>query len=172
MDMIQQYKYNGKSHLAAIFGPLLASFAANWLKDLTSPLVIPVPLHPKRLRERGFNQSLLLARPVKDALSADLDVFCLRRTRPTRPQTGLKSHQRRRNLRGAFGVVKKKAVKGRNVILVDDVSTTGTTLNECARVLKRAGADQVFGLVLAKTATGRKDPTRPPNPVLYTSSPD
>lgn len=160
MALIQQFKYNGKSHLAGILGPLLASFATTWLQSLESPLIVPVPLHPKRLRERGFNQSLLLAGHVKEALSADLDALSLRRTRPTRPQTGLKSAERRRNLRGAFGVVEKKAVKGRRVILVDDVSTTGTTLNECARVLKRAGADRVFGLVLAKTATGPRDGAR------------
>lgn len=169
MAALQQFKYNGKSHLAGVLGPLLAVFAADWLKDLPSPLIIPVPLHPKRLRERGFNQSLLLAKYVTEMLGADQDNLILRRTRYTRPQTGLKSAERRKNLRGAFGLVDKKAVRGRSVILVDDVATTGTTLNACARVLKRAGTKRVFGLVLAKTATGYRDVSRPPNPILQSS---
>ncbi len=151
MTAIHQYKYSMKSHLAETLGPLLAAFCRARLIDLNAPLVMPIPLHPRRLRERGFNQSLLLASFVVNALDADLDFLTLRRIRYTRPQTGLKSDERRKNVRRAFGVVDGKAVKGRTVILVDDVATTGNTLNECARVLKRAGADEVLGLVLART---------------------
>jgi predicted amidophosphoribosyltransferase len=75
----------------------------------------------------------------------------LRRIRYTQPQTGLKSEERKRNVRKAFEITNQEAVKGRNVLLVDDVTTTGSTLNECARVLSRAGAERVFGLVLAST---------------------
>ncbi len=152
MTAIHQFKYGGKSHLADTLGPLLASFALTWLTDLTSPTVVPIPLHPKRLRERGFNQSQLLARYVSRALDAELDFLSLGRIRYTRPQTGLKRDERRKNVKGAFEVSDGKALKGRILILVDDVATTANTLNECARILKRAGAEKVFGLVLARAA--------------------
>lgn len=154
MTAIHQYKYGRKSRLAETLGPLLAPFSQSWLKDLHNPLVMPVPLHPRRLRERGFNQSLLLARFVADALNAELDFLTLRRIRYTQPQTGLKSDERRKNVRRAFDIADGRALKGRCVILIDDVATTGNTLNECARVLKRAGVEKVFGLVLARTGTG------------------
>ena len=149
---IHQFKFAGKSYLANTLGPLLASFAKKWLNKADGCLMMPVPLHPKRLRERGFNQSLLLARQVACRLGAELDFLTLRRVRYTRPQTGLKSDQRRKNVRRAFEIMEKRAVKGRTVLLVDDVATTGHTLNECARMLKRSGAKEVFCLVLARTS--------------------
>lgn len=152
MTAIHRFKYGGRSHLAGTLGPLLASFATSRFDDLTDPLVMPIPLHPKRLRERGFNQSLLLARPVAKELKAELDFLSLRRIRYTLPQIGLKSDERRKNVRRAFVLHAGKSVQDRTVILVDDVATTGSTLNECSRVLKKAGAEKVFGLVLARTA--------------------
>jgi len=89
---------------------------------------------------------------VASGLDADLDFLSLRRVRYTKPQTGLDSHERRKNVRRAFEVVDPKRVKGRTIVLVDDVATTGSTLNECARVLKRAGAGEVHALVLARTS--------------------
>jgi ComF family protein len=152
MEAIHQFKYSGRSHLAHSLGPLLTSFVKTWLDRTADCVTMPVPLHPKRLRERGFNQSLLLARHVASRLGTGLDFLSLTRIRYTQPQTGLKSEERRRNVRKAFEVKDKEAVKGRSILLVDDVTTTGNTLNECARVLKRAGAEHVFGLVLARTA--------------------
>jgi ComF family protein len=152
MTAIHQFKYAGKSSLANAFGPLLASFAKKWLNKADDWLMMPVPLHPKRLRERGFNQSLLLARQMSSRLDADLDFLSLRRIRYTPPQTGLKIDQRRKNVHRAFEVRDRKAVKGRIVLLVDDVATTGHTLKECARVLKRSGAEAVFCLVVARTS--------------------
>lgn len=154
MTAIHRFKYGGRSHFADTLGPLLASFAGAWLGEREDLLVMPVPLHPKRLRERGFNQSLLLARHVASALAAELDFLSLRRTKHTIPQTGLKAMERRKNVRKAFQVATYEAVKGRAVLLVDDVATTGNTLNECARVLRKAGASEVFSLVLARTSTG------------------
>jgi ComF family protein len=152
MQAIHQFKYTGKSHLAGSLGPLLASYVKVRMETTAECLTIPVPLHPKRLRERGFNQSLLLARHVASLLGTELDFLSLRRIRYTQPQTGLKSEERKRNVRKAFEIMNQEVVKGRIVLLVDDVTTTGSTLNECARVLKRAGAERVFGLVLARTA--------------------
>jgi ComF family protein len=146
-------KYSEKTHLARPLGLLLSSFAKAWLQGQGSLLVMPVPLHPKRLRERGFNQSLLLAGEVASALGADLDFSSLKRIKYTQPQTGLGSDERKKNVRGAFGVSDRQAVRRRAVLLVDDVATTGSTLNECARTLKRAGAGEVLCLVLARTST-------------------
>jgi len=152
MEAIHQFKYAGRTHLADSLGPLLAFFVNEWMDTTLECLTIPVPLYPKRLREREFNQSLLLARHVASLLGTELDFLSLRRIRYTQPQTGLRSEERRRNVRKAFEITNREAVKGRNVLLVDDVTTTGNTLNECARVLKRAGSKGVFGLVLARTS--------------------
>ena len=152
MAAIHQFKYARKSHLANSLGFLLSCFARNWLDKADGILIMPVPLHPKKLRERNFNQSLLLARSAAPLLGAELDFLSLRRIKYTQPQTGLKSVERRKNVRGAFEVVKRTVVKGRRILLVDDVTTTGSTLNECARTLRRAGAGEVFCLTLARTS--------------------
>ncbi|HYQ60514.1 MAG TPA: ComF family protein [Desulfatiglandales bacterium] len=153
MTAIHELKYAQRSHLADSLGSLLASFAQTWIGELKGCLIMPVPLHPRRLRTRGFNQSLLLARCVASKTGSDLDFLSLRRTRFTKPQTELSSEERKKNVRKAFEVVKPEAVKGRTIVLVDDVATTGSTLNECAKALKRAGADSVLCLVLARTST-------------------
>lgn len=151
LTAIHQFKYGSKSFMADSLGLLLTRFAENWVKEKDSLLTMPVPLHPKRLRERGFNQSLLLARPVARQLHTELDFLSLRRVRYTSPQTGLRKEERRKNVRGAFGLETPEAVEGRTVLLIDDVATTGNTLNECARVLKRGGCNKVICLVLART---------------------
>jgi len=153
MTAIHELKYAQRSHLADSLGSLLASFAQTWIGELKGSLVMPVPLHPRRLRARGFNQSLLLARCVASKTCADLDFLSLRRTRFTKPQTELSSEERKRNVRKAFEVVNREAVKERTILLVDDVATTGSTLNECAKALRRAGADGVLCLVVARTST-------------------
>jgi len=153
LTAIHELKYSEKTHLARPLGLLLSSFAKAWLQGQGSLLVMPVPLHPKRLRERGFNQSLLLAGEVASALGADLDFSSLKRIKYTQPQTGLGSDERKKNVRGVFGVSNRQAVRRRAVLLVDDVATTGSTLNECARTLKRAGCREVLCLVLARTST-------------------
>lgn len=152
MDAIHQMKYAGKTYLADSLGPLIASFATKWLDNPEGLLMMPVPLHPKKLRERGFNQSLLLARTMMPILGTELDFLSLRRVIYTRSQTGLKSEERKRNVRRAFTIDGQRELEGKTVILVDDVATTGNTMNECARVLKKAGVEKVFCLVLARTA--------------------
>jgi ComF family protein len=122
----------------------------------SSPLVVvPVPLHARNLRQRGFNQSQLIARhAVKlGAGSGRLVVRSrvLERRRETQSQIGLTRHQRRENLRGAFVVSRPEEMAGREVLLVDDVFTTGTTVSECARVLRRAGASKAFVATVART---------------------
>ena len=153
MKAIHQFKYSSKVFLADSLGPLLVQFAQKHVKGSKDILTIPVPLHPKRLRERGFNQSLLLARHLADGLCTELDFLSLRRVKSTLPQTGLDREERRKNVRSAFRLVNPKAVKGKLILLVDDVATTGNTLNECARVLKRSGARKVLCLVLARAGS-------------------
>jgi ComF family protein len=152
---ILRFKYGGVSRAASVLGPLLADFAFGWLKDAPDPVVMPVPLHLKRLRQRGYNQSLLLAGYVAARLSAELDYLSLKRPKHTPSQAGLNREERRKNMKGAFVLERPQAVEGRTVLLVDDVATTGETLNECARTLKKAGCRRVLCLVLARAVMGR-----------------
>jgi ComF family protein len=152
MDAIHQIKYGGKTYLADSIGGFLGHFAMERFGDTRGLLMMPVPLHPRRLKERGFNQSLVLARAIAPGLEARVDFLSLRRVKYTQPQTGLKKVERQKNVKGAFGLAGRPDLKGKTVILVDDVATTGSTLNECAKVLKKAGCKKIFCLVLARTA--------------------
>ena len=124
------------------------------------PLALPqallvVPLHKNRLRQRGYNQALELARPMARALAMPLCLDALRRVRSTHAQTELDAHARRRNVRGAFALLDGAALPA-HVAVLDDVMTTGATLAECARVLKRAGVQTVDAWALARApAPGR-----------------
>lgn len=111
--------------------------------------VISVPLYAKRQRDRGFNQSALLAKDVGKHLAIFGSEEMLIRVRNTKPQFGLKKHERRVNVYGAFLLRKHAAVKGKHIALIDDVATTMATLSECAKVLKRNGAQSVWGIVVA-----------------------
>jgi len=152
LKAVHRLKYGSKGLVAKGLGPLLARFAALQMQAVEGVVVMPVPLHPRRLRERGFNQSLLLARYVSRALSADMDFLSLRRVRYTRPQTKLAKVERRQNVRGAFQLNDNATIRGRPILLVDDVVTTGNTLNECARILRKGGAQKIYGLSLARTS--------------------
>ncbi len=114
-----------------------------------SQVVVPVPLHPSRLRHRTFNQSALIGRAVARHLDIPFS-DALARTRPTESQTNLLPAARRRNIKGAFGIRRKEAVAGRQVLLIDDVITTGATASECAKVLKGAGAARVCAAAVAR----------------------
>jgi len=149
--VVHLFKYGGRSGLATFLGPLLASFARQWAPAEKVSLVMPVPLHPRRLRERGFNQSKLLAGYVAGVLGTRLDFRSLRRVKYTVPQTGLGKAERQKNVRKAFALKMSVQVSGRTVLVVDDVATTGNTLNECARVLLKGGAEKVLALVMART---------------------
>ena len=152
MDAIQLIKYSGKSYIIKSLGPILGEFAKIWINNRNDMIIIPVPLHRKKIKERGFNQSALLVKTISPILEIETDFFTLIRTRYTKSQAGLNLDERRKNVKGAFEVRGDKNIKGKSVILVDDVATTGNTLNECARILKKAGAEKVLGLTLARTA--------------------
>jgi len=123
-------------------------------------LIIPVPLHTQRLREREFNQSLLLADRIARHGKIPLSYSNLIRLTATPAQTTLARKDRLRNLRGAFSVRIPEALAGKRILLIDDVFTTGTTVNECAQVLRRAGSGDVFALTLARTMDSGLVPDR------------
>ncbi len=152
--LLHLLKYEGVTPAVAPLGAMLAEAVAELLPACreASPLLIPVPLHKTRRRARGFNQSELLARAAARRLSHPVKVMygALIRRRDTVSQVGLSRAERIENVRDAFRVADAKAVRGREAIVVDDVMTTGTTLSECARVLKQAGAKQVWAATVAR----------------------
>lgn len=141
-ELIGGLKFNGRLSHARIMGELLANYVRTQLTPDNYPqALIPVPLHPHRLRERGFNQAVELARPVARRLNIPLRWRLCQRQVPTSPQTGLSAVERRRNLRNAFRVSDLRGI--RQVALIDDVITTGATVTELTRTLLRAGAARV-----------------------------
>jgi ComF family protein len=149
-EAVSMLKYGRKVYVADALGSFMAIFAETWLDKTEDIVVTPVPLHPKRLQERGFNQSLFMARHVASRLNLEIDFLALRRIKNTASQTGLSRKNRHKNVKDAFQVISPNIFKDRTALLVDDVATTGNTLNEGARVLKMAGAAKVLGLVLAR----------------------
>ncbi|SPF31597.1 Phosphoribosyltransferase (fragment) [Candidatus Sulfotelmatobacter kueseliae] len=154
-ELIHLLKYNGVRPAGNVLGRMLAEAIAGLPPEFEQGkiLVIPVPLYRGKRRQRGFNQAELIARAALKYQAGRLDLVTgiLERTRDTHSQIGLTSHQRRENLRGAFAVARAAEVTGREVLLVDDVYTTGTTAAECAGVLRRAGAAQVWVATVART---------------------
>ena len=148
--VVQKFKYGRRVSLGKPLGRLMAQGCQEFLSECAVDVIIPVPLHPKRLRWRGFNQSVLLARQLSRVLDVPMDPFVLCRSKETPPQTQLTEEERRRNVRRAFSLNPHKSVKGRRVLLVDDVYTSGATVNECSRSLKQAGAKEVYVLTLAR----------------------
>ena len=156
--LIHLLKYEGVTPARAPLGAMLAEAIAELLPACRDgkPLVLAVPLHKNRSRARGFNQAELIAVAATRHLEAQLECATgvLIRQRETISQVGLSREERIENMRGAFRVSGPARVKGRSVIVVDDVMTTGTTLSECARVLKRAGAEQVWAATVARAFHG------------------
>ncbi len=154
-ELIHLLKYDGVRPAAGVLGRMLAEAITPLQAGFTAGpvLVVPVPLHIGKRRQRGFNQAELIARAALKLTAVDRFELlpALRRTRETQSQIGLSRHQRRENLRGAFAVNQPGEIRGREVLLVDDVFTTGTTVSECARVLRRAGATKVYVATVART---------------------
>ena len=145
-DAIHELKYNNSRSLAR---PLGARMAASWRQDsLAADVIIPVPLHAARQAERGYNQSALLARVVGREVGVPIDETALVRAKATQQQATLKALERRMNVEDAFAC--RGDVAGKNVVLVDDVCTTGSTLEACAVALRAAGAASVWAFTLAR----------------------
>jgi len=147
---VHAFKFGGRRALAAPLGDLLAAIDPATLPVPAPAVIVPVPLHPSRERARGFNQALLLARRLGRAWDLPVAPAVLTRPRATLPQTDLPADARRANVRDAFVVRSPRPVEGRHVILVDDVLTTGATVDACARRLDAAGATTVGVLTVAR----------------------
>jgi ComF family protein len=156
-DLIHMLKYQGVRPASNVLGRMLAEAIADLESGWASAtvLVIPVPMSAAKFRARGFNQAELLARAALKLIASQgcfaLATDVLERSRDTQSQIGLTRHQRRENMRGAFRVKDRERLSGSEVLLVDDVFTTGTTASECARVLRRAGAARVWVATVART---------------------
>lgn len=164
--LVHLYKYNFVEDLHSSLGRLLTKSLLQTQLPIPD-IILPVPLHPRRLRWRGFNQSLLLANHIADNLTPGFSIptssDLLIRKKYTSPQMKVKNYtERKENMQNAFAInlccsdpiTSEKFLKGKTVLLVDDIATTGATLFECARVLKKADAKKVFGVVIARQEIG------------------
>lgn len=150
---IHLLKYSGAERIADRFGFFMAKEIVADEELSTSDMIVPVPLHPARKRERGYNQSELIAGKIGVELRIRNEWHLLERIRQTQTQTLFDAEGRKKNIAGAFSMGKhlKVAVKGKNILLIDDVITTGSTIRECARVLKENGAAKVYAASAAIT---------------------
>ena len=140
-----------KFHQKLVHARLLGTLMSRWLTQPTQPrLLVPVPLHPARLRERGLNQALELARPIAKRLQLPIDTQICQRVTATAAQSGLNMTQRRKNIRNAFRVTGKLPAK--QIVIIDDVITTGNTVNEMAQTLRQAGAERIDVWACARAA--------------------
>lgn len=149
---LHRFKYQWKHCLAGPLGTLMARRMEPFLREGTYHCLVPVPLHPRRLRKRGFNQALVLARTLSKTYHIPLHWDNLVRTRWTRSQVGLSERERRKNVRGAFAVLERARITRKAILLLDDIYTSGSTVDECSKVLINAGARQVDVLTLARAA--------------------
>ena len=148
-ESIHRWKYEGKTYLTPFFAKWMAEGLSRYWGPGSFDLLIPVPLHRQRLRERGFNQVLLLVKEMSFRTGIPYRKTMLQKKKPTIPQVTLSGPEREKGLRGAFDVIGKEELVGKSILLVDDVYTTGATVNECSKVLRRGGAKRVDVLTLA-----------------------
>ncbi len=152
-DALQRYKFHGEKVIFEFFAKYMAKRIKYCFSDKTFDMIVPVPLYRKKLKERGYNQSLLLAKeigriikvPVSSALSKDFD---------TKPQHLTDASKREGNVAGVFSMKEPEQIRGKTILLCDDIKTTGFTLSECAKVLKLNGAEKVCCVCAAITALG------------------
>lgn len=147
--LIENFKYRRKRRLGAFLSELLSESLLDSVKLPRADFIVAVPLHKRKLRERGFNQSKIIASQLSEKLGIPVLPDSVIRKRNTRTQTGLSREERRKNVKDAFKLTGKVDLEGRRLLLVDDVLTTGATMSECARTLKNAGAKKIWGVTLA-----------------------
>jgi ComF family protein len=148
-EAIHRWKYEGRTSFSPFFGKWMAEGLCRYWAPKFFDLLIPVPLHPHRLRERGFNQALLLAKELSHRTGIPYRKRILQKRKPTLPQVSLSGVEREKGVRGSFRVVGREGLEGKSILLVDDVYTTGATVNECSKVLLAGGAKRVDVLTLA-----------------------
>lgn len=144
---IYAFKYHNRRIYGKAFGAELADQYGDYLKKKGITMIVPIPLHRKRKKRRGYNQAEILAKVLGESTGIMVDAGVLERVKATKPQKQLDNKGRRRNIKGAFRVT--KSVKGEKIMLIDDIYTTGSTLDEAAGVLKRSGAEKVYFLTLS-----------------------
>jgi ComF family protein len=150
VQLVNDFKFSGAEYLTGDFAEALEIAFRKKHDASAADLVVPVPLHPRRLSRRGYNQSGLLAAAFAERIGRFCDGTSLVRVRDTAHQSRLTGEERLKNLKGAFKVVDPSRIRGRTVVLVDDVMTTGATVGECSAALYAAGAHKVIPFVLAK----------------------
>lgn len=150
LELIVRLKYRKEERLARPLADRMLGVFRPHLETETFDVILPIPLHVKRLRERGFNQALLLGRRIGKMLDISVDPLSLYKKEATAPQAELKREARIRNLKGVFAVRREEKIKGKKVLLVDDVYTTGATMEAAARELLKAGAASVAAVVAAR----------------------
>lgn len=155
--LILSFKHGGRTEGLASFAAQMRRAGRDILND--TDLLVPVPLHSTRLVKRRYNQAALLARALAKITPAKFAPDVLFRTRRTESQGGFNARARVENVKGVFSVKRLNEIKGRNLVLIDDVLTTGATLEACARTLKKAGAARVDGICLARVAKAAALPT-------------
>lgn len=150
-EMVHRLKYNGERRLSSEMAKLMVELLNDfpWQIDL----VVPVPLHRKRLRERGFNQAELIAELLSEQIGVPMDSAVLIRTKETKPQFDLQPKERLGNVRGAFELAEASAVADKIILIVDDVMTIGATLNECARTLRKGKPKAVYAVAFARAVS-------------------
>lgn len=143
--VLHNLKYNKRTDLVVELGKRLSARI-----DYEYDLILPIPLHKSRLRERGYNQSALVAKRLSKESGIDVRFDLLEKVAETRPQVGLSLEERLKNVKESFAVQRPELVKDRDILLVDDVMTTGATVNECSRILKKCGASRVDVITIAR----------------------
>lgn len=148
--MVHGFKYHRMIGLHELFATLLLDyFSSHAITFPKESLMVPIPLHTQRERIRGFNQSALVARKISQALGISYGMDILVRARNTKPQISLRRSERLQNIQGAFVVRNPELVRGKRIILFDDVATSGATIEEAAKTLKSAGAKKVWAVTIA-----------------------
>ena len=150
-QLVHSFKYQGKITIGKMLAQSMGDYCRDGSYFPTAECIVPVPLGIKKLRHREFNQSLILAKVVGKYLKVPVYPFALKKVKEPAPQMQLSRQARMRNVRGAFMVRNKKQINQKEVLLVDDVFTTGATIRECSRVLLQHGVKKVWALTLART---------------------
>ena len=142
-----QLKYGKRQEYGTFYGELAAYYSRDKIKNWEIDMVIPIPLHPRRLEKRGYNQAEIIAQAFGKKLDISVEKKILKRQKNTKPQKELNHQERKKNMKNAFVVQKK--LNGENILLIDDIYTTGSTIEEAAKELKKAGAQNIFFLTIA-----------------------
>jgi ComF family protein len=150
-NIINKFKFQDHPYIGKVLGEVMASHI-NLFEDMRFDFIVPIPIHMFRRRKRGFNQSEIISSAISKALSLPIKSKSLIRVKNTKPQWRLNPDERANNLIGAFKA-NKSLVEGKNIFLIDDIFTTGTTINKCAEVLKTSGASSVCSYTFAITTT-------------------